>query len=178
LLGLWPLAVRWLSDPWVFDEAPPTRLTVEIPAQLERLAGAGLILLLAGSSVAWVLLGARRRDRAVMLDPEADPGPNPDTAATGIMLALVSIGVGLVVVVLADAGVLAAAARAVDVTTRSSAALEQVWVTWMRRGLFALAGVTLGIGVIERPLSARRLRRALRQTPAQARAEARRGGRR
>lgn len=167
LLGLWPLAVAWLSDQWAFDTPVSTRLPVEIP----WMSGAGLGILVLGSIVVAAALGAGRRGRAVVLPARAGRELGRDAE---ILLVLVSFGLGVGVVVLVNAGLLAASARAVDA---SVAGLERVWLSWLRRGLFALAGVALGLGLVERRLSARRLWRALHQTPAQARAEARTGGR-
>src|SRR5690606_24965360 len=108
-----------------------------------------------------------RARRALGVVPQAEPIPGW-TAAALILLALVlsaTVSVGLV----------AGAARSVDA---SPEALAHVWIAWVRRGLLGLAAAALSVGLIERRISARRLWRALHQTPAQARREARAAGRR
>jgi len=163
LLGLWPWLVGWLSDQLARAFAGSLALDT---SELAAGSAAGLLVLLAIGMIAAVSVAPHARARRSLgVAPEAALAP------PWLMLAL-SIA-ALILIVIATRGALAGAARSVDA---SPEALTHAWLTWLRRGLLALAVVAACVGVIERQLSARRLWRALHQTPAQAREEARASG--
>ena len=163
LLGLWPWLVGWLSDQLARAFAGSLALDT---SELAAGSAAGLLVLLAVGMIAAVSVAPHARARrALGVAPEAALAP------PWLMLAL-SIA-ALMLIVIATRGALAGAARSVDA---SPEALTHAWLAWLRRGLLALAVVAACVGVIERQLSARRLWRALHQTPAQAREEARASG--
>ncbi|HLT34710.1 MAG TPA: hypothetical protein VK034_00460 [Enhygromyxa sp.] len=165
LLELWPLAVRWLSARL---EHAFVGLVLTDRAELAAGSGAGLLALLGLGVIAAVGVADRARARrALGVAPQVEPIPSWIAAA----LILLALGLSATISV----GILAGAARSVDA---SSDALAYAWIAWVRHGLLGLAAAAVSVGVIERWISARRLWRALHQTPAQARREARATGKR
>lgn len=165
LLELWPRAVGWLSDQLALGMVGGFEGDVA-ERGLGALFGVGVVLVIVVMIVIMKAPQARAR-RALGVAPEAEQIPP--------WIALTLVAVALVLIVIASRGALAGAARSVDA---SPEALAHVWLAWVRRGLLALAVVAAGVGVIERQISARQLWRALHQTPAQAREEARASARR
>lgn len=163
LVGLWPWVVGWLSDQLARAFAGSFALDM---STLVASAGAGLLVLLAVGMIAAVSSAPRAGARRAL-------GVAPEAARTPPWLTLALVIAALTLIAIASHGALAGAARSVDA---SPEALTHAWLAWLRRGLLALAVVAAGVGAIERQLSARRLWRALHQTPAQAREEARASG--
>lgn len=163
LLELWPLAARWLSAQLALAFTRPLALPLELPKQT---AITGLLVLLGVAGVLSAFLADRARARQKLAVP-----PNAEHVHPCISLLLVAVAAMLIVVSTRPA--LAGAARSVDASLE---ALTHVWIAWLQRGLLTLAAIAASVGVIEQRLAARRLWRALHQTRAQARDEARAAG--
>jgi hypothetical protein len=162
LLELVPHGVGWLSD----QLGSVARGSVTgVSWDRAAWSGVGLLLLLVGLTIPVVIMAPRRRARRSF-----DVGPEIETIPVGFMVGLVVVAI--VVITASSQAAIAGAARSVDA---SAGALASVWLAWIRRGLLALAAAALGVGVIERLLSARQLWQGLHQTQAQARRERRSG---
>lgn len=165
-LELTPVVAGWLSHRLVlaFD---PGSLTPD-RAGLAAGSGAALLALLGIGVIAAVGLGPRgRARRALGVAPQAEQLPGWLTATLILLAVATSVAI--------NRAVLAGAARSVDA---SPEALAHAWSAWVRHGLLGLAVAAVSVGVIELLISGRRLWRALHQTPAQARLEARADSRR
>jgi hypothetical protein len=129
------------------------------------------ILLLGGLGASVLVALASGRVGAVERPQERDlPGSVELSgwtagALTALLLAGVAVGLSPV----------AAAARA---AAASPTGLELLWASWSVRGLFMASLLLLGAGVVEHLALQRALWRQLHRTPAEARAEAQRAGRR
>lgn len=163
----WSRAVAWLDS----------RLAAAVAGtELEPSAAVAAVVGLLALVVAAVGVCALTRPRPGGHEPGLDE--DLDEISGGLRLAM---GVAALALVLGSVrGVAASAARAVDVGIEPGAlaGLATVWQAWVGRTLTALAVVALGLGVIERLASARRLWQGLHLTPAEARDRARARSRR
>lgn len=160
LLARWGPGALALALARAFEGGPPPQIDS---------AGAtlGLIGLLGGALVLLLSLGRRPSPRSLGVSPALGEIP-AWVAMLGCVAALVLLAALLRPSV-------AASARAVDAELHT---LWLTWWTWLGRGLAAVVGVALGLGLIERLVSARLLWQGLHLTREQARARARASGER